>query len=110
MTFYPGYNSVSDISRADNAVITVENTNDLTEGQVIRVLVPTSYGMFQINEQTASILSIDGNDLTIDINTTNYDTFAIPVDPIQESLIIPIGMTANKTYANNLDDATRNIL
>jgi hypothetical protein len=108
--FYPAYNLITAITNAENAVISLQNTNDLTVGQVIRILVPNSYGMKQINKQTASILIADPAFIVVNINTTAYDVFAVPSMPLNQSFIIPIGETANEEFANNLDDATVNIL
>lgn len=109
MSFYPSINSITGINNSVNAVITVLNTNDLTVGQVIRINVPRTYGMLQIDDQIANIVSVGSNSYTVDIDSTNFDTFSVPISPEQEALLVPIGMQANETHANSLDDATRNI-
>jgi len=109
MTFYPANNSITAISQESNAVISLSETNDLTAGQVVRINVPKTYGMIQINEKLGNILSVTSSSITVDIDSTHFDAFSVPGSPVQSALIIPVGETANENYANNLDDATRNV-
>lgn len=107
-TFYPSKNQITAITQAETAVLSLSDTNDLTLGQVVRVLVPSEYGMHQINKQEGSIVAVSSSSITLNINSSQYDPFSAPVSPLTPALIIPIGMQATLSYANSLDDATKN--
>jgi hypothetical protein len=65
-------------------VVTVDIGNPTTEvntysvGMAIRLMVPQSYGMFQANNLVGTIIAISGNNLTLSIDSTNFDPFVIP--------------------------------
>ena len=48
-------------------------------GQCVRLNVPYDYGMFQANGLTPKILSVSGLNLILEIDSTNFDVFTIPV-------------------------------
>lgn len=113
--YYPRRRFISNISKAASAVIELSVTHGFTAGQLVRIYCPTSWGMSQINGQLATITAINttNNTITVDINSTAYTTFAYPSNAtaaagIDQPQVVPVGESATATYANNLDDATRN--
>lgn len=93
------------LSNAYPAIATV-SVNDVTEsnsyiaGQCIKLNVPIVYGMFQADGLTPTILSVSGNDLTLDLNTTQFDVFTIPTgNNFQVATISPNG-SRNLTINN----------
>lgn len=60
------------------ASLGADQVNDYVVGQLIQLTVPSSYGMYQANGLTGQILSINGLVFTVDINSLNFDVFAIP--------------------------------
>lgn len=94
------------LTNAYPAVATV-SVNSATEsntyiaGQCVKLNVPIQYGMFQANGLTPTILSVDGNDLTLDLNTFEFDAFTIPSGSnFQVATIAPNG-SRNLTINNN---------
>lgn len=76
----PGALLISAISRAYPMVVTIvdSDVNTYIAGQLVRLDVPHSYGMFQANGLIGEIKSISGDDFTLDINSSGFDIFAIP--------------------------------
>jgi len=88
-------------------VVTVEIGNESTEantyiaGMAIKLFVPISYKMFQANGLVGNILSINGNDFTLDINSSTFDVFQIPTGlSVNPASISPAG-SRNYQYTNN---------
>lgn len=74
----PPFLTISNITRAINAVVTVVETNTYQLGQLCYFSVPASYGMSQINALTGKIGIINGLNLTVNIDTSQFDTFVLP--------------------------------
>jgi len=110
--FYPVSYLISAITNAQQATVTTTVGHTLTVGQEVRILVPEIFGMFQINNKAADILSIPTpNSMIIDIDTINFDAFSVPIATnITPAQLIPIGQDALDGLGNQYDDATRNIL
>jgi len=93
------------LTRAYPAVATI-SVNALTEsntyipGQSIKLNIPITYGMFQANGLTPVVLSVNGNDLTLDLNTSEFDAFTVPIGSnYQVATIAPNG-SRNLTLNN----------
>lgn len=72
---------ITGITNAVNAQVTVSTDNEYVVGQLATFLVPSTYGMFQISGLTGQILTVDSSNLifTVAIDTTQFDTFVIPM-------------------------------
>lgn len=76
-------------------------TNSYQEGQLVRLMVPVTYGMFQANNLIAKILSVSGDVLSLDVDARSFDTFAIPTGSnFQVATIAPNG-SRNLEFNNN---------
>lgn len=73
----------------------VTQENVYIPGQLVRLNIPFLYGMQQANQKTYKILSVSGNDLRLDVNSTNFDTFSVPLTGTKPASLAPAG-------ANNL--------
>jgi len=49
--------------------------NTYVIGQLVRLTVPKTWGMFQANGLTARILSLSGSTMSLNIDSTNFDAF-----------------------------------
>ncbi len=75
--------------------------NSYQEGQLVRLMVPVTYGMFQANNLIGKVLSVSENDLTLDINALQFDAFVIPTgNNFQVATIAPNG-SRNLTLNND---------
>lgn len=115
--FYPPTRYISEISKATNAVVELTVIHKYTVGQAVRFNVPSIYGMTEINGLLGNIIDIGTNTITVDIDSTAFTTFLFPTaeavaktnNAYTPATIVPVGMTANLTYANILTDSTRDI-
>lgn len=96
----PPFLLISNITQATNAVVTVTTANSYIPGQIVYFSVPFTYGMFQINGLSSTIQSVNATNLifTMDINTTLFDAFTIPVSGEQPASLSPSG--AHNLYNN----------
>jgi hypothetical protein len=78
--------------------------NSFQAGQLVRIMVPITYGMFQANNLIASILSVDVNDISLDIDSRQFDAFVIPIgNNYQVATISPYG-SRNLEFDNNTNN------
>lgn len=113
--FYPKNRFITGISVATSAVITLSVTHGYTAGQAVRIKVPADYGMIEMDGLLGNITAVNTttNTITLDIDSSAFTAFAYPTSAVAGSgvdfpLVVPVGETANATYANDLSDATDN--
>lgn len=113
--YYPRNRRIVGISAAASAVITLNVDHGFTAGQSVRIKVPSDFGMIEMDELIGNITAIStaNNTITVDIDSSAFTAFAFPTSAIagagvEAPQVIPLGETANGTYANSLDDATTN--
>ncbi len=88
-------------------VVTVAIGNTSTEvntyivGMAIRLVIPYTYGMFQANNLVGTILEINGNDFTLDIDSSLFDVFAVPGAITEAPATISPAGSRNLQYNNN---------
>lgn len=114
-TFQPAMRVITNITNAVQAEVTTMYDHQYETGLIVRIDVPPADGMFQINKQAAAITVTSPNTFTIAIDTTNYDPFVIPEDPLNPGLpppliqvcamAVPIGEVNEQ-----LKQSTRNVL
>jgi hypothetical protein len=88
-TYLPGTIQIPssiDIIAATNAypmVVTLD-VNDLTEsntyipGQLVRLTIPITYKMFQADGLVVRVLEVNGSDLSLDVDSRQFDPFVLP--------------------------------
>ena len=112
--FYPSRRTITSITKANNAVITMSVTHGLTVGQSIKLVIPDVYGMQEINGLTGDIIAIStaNNTITMNIDSSGFSSFAFPLTadiPFSRAEVIPVGQSTALPNANSLEDATDNI-
>lgn len=118
--FYPRNRYITSISQAASAVIVLSVTHGFTVGQKVRIIVPSVFGMTQMNDQLVTITAINTttNSITVDVNSTAFTAFAFPTSAIAAlgvtfAQVVPVGEAAvnsiSQPYGNLLDDATDNV-
>lgn len=60
----------------------VTASNTYQTGQLVRLTVFKPYGMYQANGLTAEIISVNGNAITTNVDSTLFDPFTIPSTPV----------------------------
>jgi len=56
----------------------ITEANTYLAGQLVRLFVPYSYGMFQANGLQGQVLSNIGSTITLNIDSRNFDVFSVP--------------------------------
>lgn len=77
MVYYPTRALISAITNATQAVVTFTDDHDFTVGEIISFRVTKDFGMYQINQKRAKVLSKTSDTVTIDIDTSTWDAFSL---------------------------------
>lgn len=114
--YYPRNRVITSISQAASAVIIMSVTHGFTVGQLVRIIVPSVFGMTQMNNLLATITAINTttNSITINVDSTAFTAFVFPSSAVAAlginfAQVVPVGEAATAPYQNLLDDATRNL-
>ncbi len=78
----PMFLLISAISQSNPMVITVSTANNYQPSQLVRLNIPSDYGMSQAAGLTVEITAVNGNSFTMAINSTNFDPFVVPTQTI----------------------------
>lgn len=94
---------IAAITKSYPAQVTTTFAHQYLDGTIVRLDIPPADGMQQINGKTFPIVVTSPTTFTIPEDTTNFDTFAIPVAPIPSytntcAMVIPVG-EVNSTLA-----------
>lgn len=120
--YYPPVRTITNITQATQAVVTLSVTHQYEIGQKIRFVVPTinatSYGMTELNGVEATIVDINttANTITVDVDTSGFTAFAFPLTAqyaqgFTQAQVVPVGQNTGVSRANNVSDlsgASRN--
>lgn len=96
----PNTLTISAITRSYPMIVTVEEVNLYMPRQSLHFTIPNSYGMVQLDQMTGTIIQIIGLDFYMDINSTQFDSFVIPVSGSEApATVSPAG--SNNLQFNN---------
>lgn len=106
--FQPALRIITAITNSNPATVTTSFAHQYSTGLIIRLIVPSGYGMYQANQRSGAIKVTGSTTFTIDIDTTHFDPFVIPMtdpDDLQYPQSIPTGEVNSSLYS-----AYRNVL
>lgn len=118
--YYPRNRYITKVTASGtSSIITLSVNHSFTAGQVVRFSVPSAFGMTEMDGLLGNITAVGASDgvvtntITVDIDSSAFTAFAFPTSAIAATgvtfaQVIPVGETANGTYANSLGDATLN--
>ncbi len=92
--FKPAMRIITAITNSFPAMVTTSFDHSYITGIIVRLYIPLGYGMIQANQRTGTILVTGSNTFDIDIDTTFYDVFAVPItwpQDAQQAQVVPIG-------------------
>lgn len=94
--FDPKRLTVTGITAAASAVVSVSTTHVYHVGAKVRVICPTAFGMTQINGLQGEVTAIGTNSITLDIDSSAFTAFAYPTSATAAAgvtfpQIVPIG-------------------
>lgn len=98
---------ITDITRSFPMTITftvpATGSNTYVPGQLVRLTVPKTWGMFQANGLTARILAVAATMMSVNIDSTHFDAF---IDgsggPETPASLVPAG-SQNLEFSNATD-------
>jgi hypothetical protein len=114
MTFTPDRSSITNITQAIPAVVTTSKPHGLFTGNVVRLNVPKTYGMFQLNNIAVQVSVLTNTTFAcyyslpppVPVDSRNYPAFVTPTNPGFVSSVIPIG--SGITPQNNVPWQSQN--
>lgn len=78
----------------------VSEANTYIEGQLVKLSVPITYGMFQADGLHGKVISNDGTNITLDLDSRSFDLFSVPAgNVLQPASLSPSG-SRNLQYNN----------
>lgn len=84
--FYPHYRFIANITQAAQAVVYFTEKNDFTPGEIVSFRVSSAFGMDEINNVPARVLSVVNSatvsSITIDLDTSGFTAFAFPTSAV----------------------------
>ena len=100
----PSALEITAITQAIQMVVTTsantDQSNSYIPGQQVVLTVPYTYGMWQANGLQGVITEVNGSLLTLNINSSSFDTFVIPSPALQQASLAPSG-SRNLQYSND---------
>lgn len=98
--FTPTRIPISAVTQANPCVVTTSAIHNLGTGQIVRLNVPQTYGMYQLNKVIASIIVLSPTTFACystqvpvaqTINSTSFSAFSVPANPGLTAEVLPIG-------------------
>lgn len=104
MTIYPRYGFITGITNAKQAVVTFSDTHDFTDGEVISFRVTQPFGMVEMNNKQAKVLSHDATTITVDIDSNFFTHFIYPA--VQTKVTPPVVVPSASSIIPGSNPAT----
>ena len=104
MTVYPRYGLITGISNAQQAVVTFTDTHDFTNGEIVSFRVTRPFGMVEINNKQAKVLSNDEMTITVDIDSNFFTPFIYPA--VQTKVTPPVVVPSSSSIIPGSNPAT----
>lgn len=106
--YEPSRFEITAITRGRTTTITTSDANNYVVGQQIRVLLPSEFGMYQINNQQGTVISIPASDqVEVTIDSSFYDAYVsatstnvpqiIAIGDFNSGIIAPAGRVIPST-------------
>jgi hypothetical protein len=114
-TFQRAMRNILSIDQGEVTTITTTydgvnpGNHDYANGLIVRVLIPSGFGMEQIDKKIGIVTVINDTQFFVDINSTNFDPFVVPsYNPGHfgtPAVVVPVG-----EVNDILTMATQNVL
>lgn len=90
---YPRWGYIANITQAAQGVVYFTSKNDFTPGEIISFRVPEEFGMQELNNVRARVLSVTNSatvsSVTLDHNTSGYTAFDFPTSATAAAGVSP---------------------
>lgn len=108
--FYPSNRVIANITQAANGVVTTLVDHGYASGQRLRMKVPATNGMVELDNREVTITVLSASTFSIDVNTIGMTAFRFPlpaIAPCTPAEVVPVG--TSPSLVTNLTGATQNI-
>jgi len=103
--YEPSQFTISAISLGWQTTITTAVNHNYVVGQLVRLLIPPSYGTIQLNEMTGFVVSIpEANQVVLSINSTSFDAFKTGSGPSQPQILAIGDVNTGATNSSGLSN------
>lgn len=90
IVYYPGYSQVTvtdnlvcktiaSITQDFPMLVTTTTNHKYVSGMKVRFLIPSIFGMQELNSLSGQVIGLTPNTLTIDVDSTNFQPFSYPI-------------------------------
>lgn len=79
----------------------ISEANTYRVGQLTRLNIPRSYGMWQANGLTGQIIDVSGSNITLNIDSVLFDPFSIPGSNTEKPASLSPAGSRNLQYSNS---------
>jgi hypothetical protein len=106
--FTPYVLGIIGISNAQQAVVTFASAHPYTPGEILSFRVSKPYGMVEMNNVQATVLSTTEYTVTMDIDTLGFNAFVYP--PVGIVVAPSVSVPAGSGIIPNSNPSTVNLL
>ena len=103
--FQPAMRELIAITQSNPAVFTTSFNHNYLTGLVVRIDLPLTAGMAQMQGQNGQIMVINQTQFTLPVDSTNFDAFIYDPFALQFPLVVPFAENTFQLY-----QAMRNVL
>lgn len=100
----PSALEISSITQSNPMVVTADPNSDQANtyiaGMAVRLNVPYTFGMFQANGLVGTIISINNDQFTLNIDSSLFDPFVIPAVTAEQPASLSPNGSRNLQYSN----------
>jgi hypothetical protein len=98
--FQPAMRIITAITNGFPAIVTTSFDHNYLTGLVVRLDIPSNYGMVQANQQFGPITVLSDTTFSIPIDTTYFDAFVVPSPVVISTLAqaVPIAEVSSQLY------------
>jgi len=92
--FQPAMRLINSITNANPCVVECTFDHDYVTGLILRLYIPKNYGMYQADKFVGEITVLSPTTFSMNLNTTNYDSFSAPTSPPyyhETAMCVPVG-------------------
>lgn len=90
---YPRWRYIAAITQAAQGVVFFTEKNNFTPGEIVSFRVPSEFGMDEINNRQARVLSVTNSStvssITLDLDTSGFTAFNFPTSAVAAAGISP---------------------
>lgn len=105
--YKPAMRIITAITRSNPAQVTTSFAHGYVSGIIARLDVPPADGMLQVDGLTGTITVTGATTFTIDIDTTHFNPFSIPVTSNPHintcAQVVPIGEVSSTLVASTVN-------